>query len=74
VTLRPQPVFEFGKIDLIGHSLFVVTLLGILADDGGKRATLRSASLLPVRHASALIGLLALYYGWHAAAFGTTIL
>jgi hypothetical protein len=66
-------VFEFGKIDLIGHSLIVVTLLGILADNGGKPATFRSASLLPVSYASALIGFLALYYGWHAA-FGTTIL
>ncbi len=29
-------VFEFGKIDLIGHSLIVVALVGIVADDGGK--------------------------------------
>ena len=31
-------VFEFGKIDLIGHTLIVVVLLGIIADDGGKQA------------------------------------
>ena len=29
-------VFEFGKIDLIGHTLIVVVLLAIIADDGGK--------------------------------------
>jgi hypothetical protein len=55
IGILVSAVFEFGKIDLIGHSLFVVTLLGILADDGGKLATLRSASLLPVRYAAAWI-------------------
>ena len=29
-------VFEFGKIDLIGHSLIVVALLGIIADNAGE--------------------------------------
>src|SRR3984957_1009477 len=36
-------VFEFGKIDLIGHTLIVVALFGILADDGGKQAKLRDS-------------------------------
>jgi hypothetical protein len=74
IEIFVSAVFEFGKIDLIGHSLIVVALLGIVADDGGKRATFRSAWLLPVSYASALVGFLALYYGWHAASFGTTIL
>jgi hypothetical protein len=74
IEIFVSAVFEFGKIDLIGHSLIVVALLGILGDDGGKRATFRSAWLLPVSYAVALVGFLALYYGWHAASFGTTIL
>ena len=47
-------VFEFGKIDLIGHSLIVVALLGIIADDGGQPARLRNSWLLPFGYAAAL--------------------
>ena len=36
-------VFEFGKIDLIGHTLIVVVLFGIIADDGGKQARVRDS-------------------------------
>jgi hypothetical protein len=67
-------VFEFGKIDLIGHTLIVVALLAIVADDGGKPARLRRAWLLPFGYSSALAGILALYYVGHAALFGTVIL
>ena len=67
-------VSEFGKIDLIGHSLIVVALLGIIADDGGKAAQLRHAWLIPVGYAAALVGVLTTYYFAHAALFGTAIL
>lgn len=67
-------VLEFGKIDLIGHTLIVVALLGILADDGGKPAKSHYAWGLPITYALALFGILGLYYGWHAEAFGTRIL
>ena len=40
-------VFPFGKVDLIGHSLIVVALFGIVADDGGKQARLRHSWLVP---------------------------
>jgi hypothetical protein len=67
-------VFEFGKIDLIGHSLIIVALLAIAADDGGKAARLRDSWLLPLGYATALVGFLATYYAAHAALFGTGIL
>ena len=55
-------VFEFGKIDLIGHSLIVVALFGIIADDGGKQARLRDSWLLPFAYAASLALFLAVYY------------
>jgi hypothetical protein len=67
-------VFGFGKIDLIGHSLIVVALLGIIADDGGKGAELRHAWLVPVSYATALAAFIATYYVAHAEMFGTSIL
>jgi hypothetical protein len=67
-------VFQFGKIDLIGHSLIVVSLLAIAADDGGKAARLRDSWLLPFAYAASLAGFLATYYVGHAALFGTKIL
>jgi hypothetical protein len=67
-------VFEFGKIDLIGHSLIVIALLGIAADDGGKPARWRDSWLLPVGYAASLVIFLTAYYGIHSALYGTAIL
>jgi hypothetical protein len=67
-------VFQFGKIDLIGHSLIVVALLAIIADDGGKAARLRDSWLLPIAYAASLAAFLATYYAGHAALYGTSIL
>ncbi len=64
-------VFEFGKIDLIGHTLIVVALIGIVADDGGKPAELRHSWQLPFSYASALAGFLLIYYAVHALLYGT---
>jgi hypothetical protein len=66
-------VFEFGKIDLIGHTLIVVVLLAIMADNGGKRALVRYPWLVPVGYATALSSILGLYYVVHALMFGTSI-
>ena len=64
-------VFEFGKIDLIGHSLIVVALFGIIADDGGKRRGCAipgyCRSAMPRRWPL----FLAVYYVAHAELFGT---
>jgi hypothetical protein len=67
-------VFEFGKIDLIGHSLIVVALIGVIADDAGKPVRLRDCWLIPVGYAASLVMVLAAYYVAHAELFGTTIL
>jgi hypothetical protein len=67
-------VFEFGKIDLIGHSLIVVALISVVADDAGKPVRLRDCWLIPVAYAASLVLFLATYYVAHAELFGTTIL
>jgi len=67
-------VVEFGKIDLIGHALIVVALVGIVADDGGKPIRARDSWLLPAGYAASLVLFLATYYVAHAALFGTAIL
>src|SRR5581483_1079823 len=64
-------VFEFGKIDMIGHSLIVVALFGIIADDAGQEVRLRDSWLLPVGYAASLAMFLSAYYFAHAALFGT---
>ena len=67
-------VFEFGKIDMIGHSLIVVALVGIIADDGGKPAGVRDFWLMPAAYVASLALFLATYYMVHAEMFGTTVL
>jgi hypothetical protein len=67
-------VFEFGKIDLIGHTLIVAAFLGIIADDGGKPTRLRDCCLLPLSYASSLAGFLLTYYVMHKMLFGTSML
>jgi hypothetical protein len=67
-------VFAFGKIDLIGHALIVVALLGIIADDGAKPARIRDFWLVPAAYAASLALFLATYYMVHAELFGTTVL
>jgi hypothetical protein len=67
-------VVPFGKIDLIGHTLIVVALFGIIADDGGKQSRLRDTYWLPVSYAAALVLFLAAYYLGHAELFGTAVL
>jgi hypothetical protein len=67
-------VSEFGKIDLIGHTLIVVALFGIISDDAGEQVRLRHSWLLPFGYAASLALFLAAYYGAHAELFGTAIL
>jgi hypothetical protein len=67
-------VFEFGKVDLIGHTLIVVVLLAIVADDSRKGALVRYPWLAPVGYATALTATLATYYVTHAMLFGTSII
>jgi hypothetical protein len=66
-------IFQFGKIDVIGHSLIIVVLLAVIADNGGKTALARYPLLAPVGYTAALAGFLAVYYVGHALLFGTSI-
>jgi hypothetical protein len=70
-------VFPFGKVDLIGHTLIVVALVAIVADDGGRPVPamrLRYSWLIPVVYTSSLALFLAAYYFGHELLFGTTVL
>jgi hypothetical protein len=67
-------VLEFGKIDMIGHSLIIVALFGIMADDAAEPARLRHSWLLPVSYTASLVLFLSAYYFGHAALFGTAVL
>jgi hypothetical protein len=66
-------IFEFGKIDAIGHSTIIAVLLAIAADNARTGGRSRYALLAPVGYSTALAGFLAAYYIVHAALFGTTL-
>jgi hypothetical protein len=66
--------FPFGKIDMIGHSLIVVALLAIVADDAAAPAHWRRSWLIPFAYTSSLILFVGVYYFAHMALYGTTIL
>jgi hypothetical protein len=67
-------VYEFGKIDLIGHSLIVVVLFAVIADSGANTALVRYPWLAPVGYTAALAGFLGIYYASHALLFGSTVI
>jgi hypothetical protein len=67
-------VATFGKVDLIGHTLIVVVLFAIAADNRGSRELVRYPYLMPVGYAAALVLFMAAYYGAHSALFNTAIL
>lgn len=60
-------VFEFGKIDAIGHSMIVAILFGVIADDSPKPQW--RPALAPVFYVAALIAYLAAYYALHVILF-----
>ncbi len=66
-------VLEFGKVDLIGHTLIVVVLLGIIGDRGEKSELVRRPWLVPVGYAGALALFLTTYYLAHTVLFGTSL-
>ena len=68
-------VFEFGKVDAIGHSAIIVVLLAIAADGSAiSRVKPRQLLLTPVGYGVALAGFLFVYYVSHAVLFGSTII
>ena len=65
-------IFEFGKVDAIGHSLIIVALLALVADNAAAQVRVRHVALAPVAYAAALTLFLAAYYIGHAVLFGST--
>ncbi|WP_437440039.1 hypothetical protein [Neorhizobium galegae] len=65
---------EFGKVDIVGHSVIIVVLITIFADDRPKTADLRVPWLCPAAFSAALAATIIVYYASHAAIFNTTIL
>ncbi|MEH3117382.1 MAG: hypothetical protein PGN25_07175 [Methylorubrum populi] len=63
-------IFEFGKIDAVGHSSIVAVLIAVAADDARVAATRRDVVLAPVYYASALMMFLGVYYLAHGVLYG----
>jgi hypothetical protein len=65
--------FEFGKLDVIGHAPIIIVLLVLASDDARVQITRKHLVLAPAGYAAALVLFLTLYYGSHAALFGSLI-
>ncbi|WP_409187679.1 hypothetical protein [Bradyrhizobium sp. RDM4] len=66
--------FEFGKLDVIGHSAIIVVLVAIVSDTRQAESDRRAPWLAPAGLCAALTVTLFAYYVGHAAIFNTTIL
>jgi hypothetical protein len=66
-------VVPFGKVDLIGHTLIVVGLVAIIADNRTQKVRVGDTWLAPVGYVAALSLFLSFYYVAHAILFGTTL-
>ncbi len=67
-------VFEFGKIDALGHSPIIVVLLAILADNYVAAPAPKRSPILAPAYFSASLGLtLLVYYGAHTLLYRTAI-
>lgn len=70
-TMFISAIFEFGKIDAIGHLLIIMMLLVFAADDEPKFN--RSPILAPALYCVAVVITLGAYYGLHSIVFGSTV-
>lgn len=67
-------IFEFGKIDAIGHAPIIVAMVAIAADNVAVRYRLRHLLAMPVGYGASLAGFIGLYYGAHALLIGSSTL
>lgn len=67
-------IFEFGKIDAIGHAPIIVVLLAIVGDNAPAPARRPHPLLAPVGYGAALTGFLLAYYLGHATLFGSNMI
>jgi hypothetical protein len=67
-------VFPFGRIDLIGHALIMMTIVAIAVDHTRElhflQSIRRNTKLLPVSLAGFLAAFVVSYWGLHAALYG----
>jgi hypothetical protein len=69
-------VFQFGKIDAIGHSVIIVVLLAIVADNAPARERelkVRHPAYAPFAYCAALAVFLGIYYVAHSMLYGSQI-
>ena len=71
MSMFVSAVFEFGKIDAIGHLLIIVLLLVIAADDQPSRRL--KPIMAPVWYSLALGMTILAYYVAHALLYGTAV-
>jgi hypothetical protein len=64
-------IFEFGRLDALGHLMIVMILLTIIVDDAPAAA--RRPVLAPAYYCAALFCIIVVYYVSHALIYGTTI-
>jgi hypothetical protein len=74
LTMFVGAIFDFGQIDLIGHSMIIVVLLAIMADRDRQSGVIRYPWLLPVGYASSLTVFVLSYYLAHAALYRSSFL
>ena len=67
---------EFGRIDVIGHSVIVAVLLLLAADNARlspERRSWRWVTAPTLAYTAALFAFISAYYGMHSLLFGTAI-
>ncbi|GJD90666.1 hypothetical protein BHAOGJBA_4208 [Methylobacterium hispanicum] len=62
-------VWEFGKVDAIGHALIVAALLAVLVDDAPAKVRVRHVALAPFAYGAALALFMFIYYAGHRMVF-----
>ncbi|HVT56591.1 MAG TPA: hypothetical protein VHD34_11175 [Xanthobacteraceae bacterium] len=67
-------IFEFGKIDMIGHSGIIAVLIAIVADSKKRKGISLKPFLIPVGYGSAFAATLIAYYVAHSLLYGSTII
>ena len=81
VAMFVSAIFQFGKIDAIGHSAIIIALLTFVADNAKVEATaqhplvteIRQPWFAPVGLCLAMAAFLAVYYVSHMALFGAKL-
>lgn len=66
-------VFEFGKIDMVGHSGIIAVLIVIAADSKRKEFSLKPL-FVPFGYGAAFAATLLVYYVAHSLIYGSTII